>query len=191
MACALAKSNPSLKIVVQMSCDSSDSSADLASRNPPSELASRIAVQSRSWATPQTVRNAAIYALRVPYDFPTVFAQTRPARLRAELEAHLSILRENDASRLILTTRRLPQYDTGNHVESDIFRSDLDAARGLVFDMSLLQLANDRELEVAELSELVRSVEDGNGNLVLDGKLQANCSSRDRAFEIRYQRRIS
>jgi hypothetical protein len=73
-------------------------------------------------------------------------------------------------------------------MESDVFQPDVDAAKGLVFDMSLLQLANDRELEVADLIELVRSVGDGNGHLVLEGKLQAHSASRDRAFEIRYQR---
>ena len=172
MACVLAQSYPSLKVVVQMS-DSSD---------PPTELDSRIAIQSRSWATPQTVRDAAVYALRVPYDFPTIFAQTRPARLRAELEAHLGVLRDNGAARLILTASVLPQSDAANDMESDV-----NAAKGLVFDMTLLQLANDRELEVADLSELVRSVGDGNGHLVLEGKLQTYSASRDQAFEIRYQ----
>lgn len=127
---------------------------------------------------PQPVRDAAIYAIRVPYDFPPT-AQARPARLRAELEAHLGILRENDAARLILTARLPP---------SDVFQPDGNAAKGLVFDMSLLQLSYDRELDVADMSELVQSVGDGNGYLILEGELPAHSPLGDRAFEIRYQR---
>ncbi|CAO2655478.1 Nn.00g105420.m01.CDS01 [Neocucurbitaria sp. VM-36] len=177
MASALAQRYPSLKFVVQMS-DSLD---------PPTELDSRIVVQSRSWAMPQIVRDATIYALRVPYDYPTIFAQTRPARLRAELEAHLGVLRDNNAARLILTAPLLPHSDAADDVGSDVFQPNVDAAKGLVFDMTLLQLANDRELNVADLSELVRNVGDSNGHLVLEGKWQAHPASRDQAFEIRYQ----
>ncbi|KAF2258319.1 hypothetical protein CC78DRAFT_434280, partial [Lojkania enalia] len=171
MACALAECHPSLKLIVQMST-SPDPLTELDSRP---ELDSRIVVQGRSWGMPQTVRDAAVYALRVPYDFPAVFAQSRPARLRAELEAHLGVLRDNEAARLILTARLLPHHDAAaaEDLDGGVFQPDVDAARGLVFDMSLLQLANDRELEVADLSVLVRSVGDANGHLVLEGKLQA------------------
>jgi hypothetical protein len=180
MACALAECYPSLKLVVQMS----------GAPDGPTELGSRIAVQSRSWAMPQTVRDAAVYALRVPYDFPTAFAQTRSARLRAELEAHLGVLRDNDAARLIVTARLLPHSDTAEEMESAVFHADVDTAKGLMLDMSLLQLANDGELEVADLSELVRSVGDGNGHLVMEGKLQGRSTSKEGAFEVRYRRRM-
>ena len=178
MARALAECHPSLKLVVQTS-DMID---------PPKELDSRIIIQTRSWAMPQTIRDAAVYAIRVPHDFPTVFAQTRPARLRAELEAHLAVLRDNDAARLILTAPLLPHFDAAEEVKSELFQPDTVGAKGLMLDMSLLQLASDRELDVADLSELVRSVGDSNGHLVLQGKLQAHSASRDQAFEIRYQR---
>jgi hypothetical protein len=184
MASALAECYPSLKLVVQLSTSPDPDPA-------PTELDSRIVVQSRPWASPQTVRDAAVYALRVPYDFPVVSAsaQTRPARLRAELEAHLGVLRENDAARLIFTTRLLPCHsDTADDKQGNDLQPGLDAAKGLVFDMSLLQLADDRELEVADLRELVRSVGDGNGHLELEDKLQVHSASRDRAFEVRFHR---
>jgi hypothetical protein len=182
MASALAESYPSLKLVVQLSTSPDPDPA-------PTELDSRIVVQSRPWAMPQTVRDAAVYALRVPYDFPIGSAQTRPARLRAELEAHLGVLRENNAARLIFTTRLLPCHsDAADDKQSNDLQPGLDAAKGLVFDMSLLQLADDRELEVADLRQLVRSVGDGNGHLVLEDKLQVHSASRDRAFEVRFHR---
>ncbi|KAH8653265.1 hypothetical protein BGZ60DRAFT_181281 [Tricladium varicosporioides] len=180
MACALAESYPSLKLVVQMS----------SSPDSPMDVDTRIAIQNRSWAMPQTVRDAAVYALRVPHDFPTVSAQTRAARLRAELEAHLSVLRDNDAARLILTAPLLPHAEAANDMERNFYYPDTYAIKGLMLDMSLLQLANDRELEVADLSELMRSVGDGDGYLVVESKLQVHSASRDQAFEIRYKRRM-
>lgn len=206
MACTLAESYPSLNLVVQMNAPPEAVSPEAISNV-------RISVQSRTWAMPQTVRDAAVYALRVPYDFPTVFAQSRPARLRAELEAHLGVLRENSAARLIVTARLIPRSTDamgGLEHSGDVVQTDVDAAKGHVFDMSLLQLANDRELEVADLKELVRSVGDGSGHLVLGEQLQATATTptpassattaaaaglaaasyatRDRAFEVRYQR---
>ncbi|KAF2158584.1 hypothetical protein M409DRAFT_30911 [Zasmidium cellare ATCC 36951] len=205
MACTLAECHPSLNLVVQMNVPPEVASPD-AVRNV------RVAVQTRTWAMPQTVRHAAVYALRVPYDFPTVFAQSRPARLRAELEAHLGVLRENSAARLIVTARLLPRSsDITDDLDSDdgVVKIDGEAVKAHVFDMSLLQLANDRELEVADLKELVSSVGDGSGHLVLGEQLCAAAktptpasvataaagmrtespyTARDRAFEVRYQR---
>lgn len=158
------------------------------SQDPHTDLDPRITVQSRSWAAPQTVRDAAVYALRAPYDLSMVFSQTRPAQLRAELEAHLSVLRDNDDARLILTARLLPGYDATDGAGGNALPLDIDAAKIHLSDMSLLQLANDRELELADLSELVRSVGDNNGHLVLKDEMPARSTSRDQAFEIRYQR---
>jgi hypothetical protein len=180
MACALAERYPSLNVVVQMS----------SSPDSPMEVDDRIAIQNRSWAMPQTIRDAAVYALRVPHDFPTVSAQTRAARLRAELEAHLSVLRDDDAARLILTAPLLSHAEAANDMGRNICHSDTDPIKGLMFDLSLLQLANDRELEGADLSELMRSVGDGDGYLVVESKLQVDSASRNQAFEIRYKRRV-
>jgi hypothetical protein len=132
------------------------------------------------------VQDAAVYALRVPYDFPTVFARTRPAQIRAELEAHLDVLRDNDAARLILAEQLLPRSREVD-MDNDVYQTHVDDVAGYVFDISMSQLANDKELEVSEFTDLVESVGDINGHLVVVRKLQTRPASRDRAFEIRYQ----
>jgi hypothetical protein len=80
------------------------------------------------------------------------------SRVAAELLAHLPILRDNRGATLVVAMRLLPDpgsVDVG--VEA--------AAR--TRDLVLLQLANQRDLEVSELVDLIQGVRDWSGRLAV------------------------
>ena len=143
----------------------------------PPQLASRITIQKRVQATPQNVEGAAVYVLRLPSPSPTATPRSLPPQITAELKAHLGVLRASNTSRLILTARLLPDPD---NVDAEV------AAMARLRDLSLLQLANDHELEMLEFMNMVSSVGDGVGRLALVDKLCA-WNNATVAFEVRYQ----
>lgn len=143
----------------------------------PSQLTSRLTIQKRIQATPQTVEGAAVYILRLPSPSPTAPPRSLPPQITAELKAHLGVLRASSTSRLILTARLLP--------ETGIVDAEAEAMARLR-DLSLLQLANDHELEMLEFVNMLNSVGDGVGRLVLVNKLRA-WNNATVAFEVRYQ----
>lgn len=77
----------------------------------------------------------------------------------------------------MLTARLLPEPGS---VDADI--------EGLarVRDLSLLQLANEREMEIGELMDILDSVRDSMGKLVLVNKLCGRGNAMV-ALEVRYQ----
>ncbi len=141
------------------------------------QLGSRITVQQRTPSTPQSVYDAAVYILRLPSPSTGVPSNSLPAHIVAELKAHIGVLRASRAATLVLVACLLPEPGTVNpSVE----------AKARVRDLSLLQLANEREIEILELMEMLKSVRDSTGRLVLVNKHR----SRDNAmvaFEVRYQ----
>lgn len=143
----------------------------------PSHLTSRITIQKRTQATPQNVEGAAVYVLRLPSPSPTAPPRSLPPQITAELKAHLGVLRASSTSRLILTARLLPE--TGI-VDADV------AAMARLRDLSLLQLANDHELEMLEFMNMLNGVGDGVGRLILVNKLCA-WNNATVGFEVRYQ----
>ena len=201
-ALALADLYPALQLIVQMSeprSPANQSTPDPTSnrRDPttsvppesrtsdsrgklgeiPSQLTSRITIQKRVQATLQSVESAAVYVLRLPSPSPTAPPRSLPPQITAELRAHLGVLRASTTSRLILTARLIPE--TGN-VDAEV------AAMARLRDLSLLQLANDHELDMLEFMEMLNGVGDGVGRLVLVKKLCA-WNNATVAFEIRYQ----
>ena len=85
-------------------------------------------------------------------------------QLTAELRAHLPILRENRAATLVVAMRLLP--DPGS----------VDAAVEAVArmrDIVLLQLANERDFEVSELIDLIQTVGDRSGKLMVVNRARA------------------
>ena len=142
-----------------------------------SQLTSRITVQKRVQATQQNVEGAAVYVLRLPLPSPTAPPRSLPPQITAELKAHLAVLRASSTSRLILTARLLP--------ETGIVDAE-SAVTACLRDMTLLQLANDRELEVSEIMNMLNSVGDSVGRLVLINKQRAR-NNATVTFEVRYQ----
>jgi hypothetical protein len=141
------------------------------------QVSSRITVQQRAPGTLQCVHDAAIYILRLPSPSPGVPAHSLPARIIAELRAHIGVLRASSCATLVLTARLLPEPGT---VDQDV------EAIARLRDLSLFQLANEREIEMLELMDMLNSVRDSVGRLVLVNKLRS-CNNVTVAFEVRYQ----
>lgn len=150
-------------------------SAKSGDMRPP--ISSRITVQQRAPGTPQSVYDAAVYILHLPSPSPGVPSYAIPARIIAELRAHIGVLRASARATLVLTVRLLPEPGT---VDPDV------EAIARLRDLSLFQLANEREIEMIELMDMINSVSDGMGRLVLVNKLSSR-NNATVAFEIRYQ----
>lgn len=137
----------------------------------------RIAVQQRISGTQQSVYDAAVYILRLPLPMPGMPSGSLSARIIAELRAHIGVLRANSCAELVITACLLP--------ESDTMDPDVEAIARLR-DLSLLQLANEREIKLSELMDMLNSVRDDTGRLVLVNKLHSR-NNATVAFRIQYQ----
>lgn len=124
----------------------------------------------------QCVHHAAVYILHLSSLLPRVPARSVPDRIIAELRAHIGVLRSSSAM-LVLIAQVLPEPGT---VDRDI------EAVARLRDLSFLQLANEHEIEMLELVNLVNSVKDGLGQLVLTNRHRGR-SPVTVALEIRYQ----
>lgn len=143
----------------------------------PPHLSSRITLQQRNPATPQSVKNASIYILRLPSPSPFSPLSSIISQAASELSAHVEVLRANSTSRLMLTTLVLPAPGT----------VDLDTeASARLRDLSLLQLANGRQADMVEMVDVLNGVRDSSGGLVLTNEILSP-SSPLVAFEVRYQ----
>lgn len=141
------------------------------------QLGSRITVQKRTPGTPQTVNDAAVYILHLPSPSPGVPSHSLPAQIIAELRAHFSVLRASNYATLILAPRLLPEPGT---VDPDV------EAIARLRDLSLLQLANEREIEMAELVDILNSIRDSMGQLVVVNKLRSH-NNATVALGVKYQ----
>lgn len=135
---------------------------------PNSLSRARITVQKRAAGSPQTVRDAAVYMVRVAA--PSCSPPLLLAYVAAELRAHLAVLRANPAATLVLAPRPLP--DPGS-VDPSV------EAAACLRDLAKTQLlAGGRDVDVAELVDLVGGVRDGGGGLVVVNRLHArNCAT--------------
>jgi hypothetical protein len=135
-------------------------------------IRSRITVQRRTPAANQTVNDAAVYILRLSTPSLSLRAQ-----VLAELNAHLAVLRANALATLILAAPLLPEAGS---VQPDV------EAMARSRDLSRLQLTNECELEVEELTELVNSVCDSRGRLIVFNKLRSR-SGATVAVRVKYE----
>ena len=155
---ALAKMYPALQFIVQM-IEPAQSNIDQIGTEKVEDFGGRITVQKRMPAAVQVVKDAAVYILRLSAPFPPL-----PAQILAELSAHLGILRANASATLILAPPLLPEPGTvGSIVE----------AMARLRDLSRLQLTNESGLELGELIEMVNSVHDSKGRLIVVNKLRS------------------
>lgn len=174
-AAALAELYPALHFIVQMSEPPSHHGAVEAGKTK--EFNPRIAVQKRAPGALQT-ENGAVFILRLPVLLPGVPSNTLPARILAELRSHLGVLRTNPkAVSLVLAPRLLPEPGS---VDSDV------EATARLHDLSRLQLANESEMEMGELVEMVCSVHDSMGCLVVVNKLRSR-NTATMALGVKYQ----
>jgi hypothetical protein len=148
VATALAKMHSSLRFIVQMNEPASSTDGIINARRLDAIGGGRLTMQSRAPAAVQSVKDAAVYILRL----------TESSSLReqviAELNVHLHVLRANASSTLILALPSLPEPATAR-----------------LWDLSRVQLTNGCELEVSDLVELINSVQDSRGRLVVVNKL--------------------
>ena len=137
---------------------------------------SRISSQTRAPGSPQTVAGAAAYILNFE-------ACPTQARLRewvlAELEVHLAVLRGNDSVMFLMTPHLIPE--TGST------HPDVEAA-ARAHDLLLMQVANEKDIGVSELNDLVGSVKDEAGCLVIVNKFQF-FDGRVAALVVKYQQK--
>ncbi|KAA8646589.1 hypothetical protein EYZ11_006296 [Aspergillus tanneri] len=161
---------PGLQIIVQTETRSSDSAhppASLEAYNP------RITLQTRALGMPQPVLDAAAYILRLP---PSSWESGRSLVLM-ELQSYCTILAANRRAMLILTARMLPQPGTVDREIETIAR---------MRDMILFQLGAERDPEVSEVVDLVGSVGDAQGRLVIVDRLRAR-NNLAVALAVKYQ----
>ncbi|KAJ5898532.1 hypothetical protein N7504_008820 [Penicillium tannophilum] len=173
---ALSELYPALQILVQTDASNLDLGRPLA---PQVEIPSleaynpRINVQTRALGTPQTVVDAAAYILHLP---SSACGSSRPIVLM-DLQAYCAILAANRRAMLIVTARMLPPPGTVDREIETLAR---------MRDLTLFQLGVDRDPEVAEVVDLVGSVGDSQGRLVVVDQLQAR-NNLTVALAIKYQ----
>ena len=140
------------------------------------ELSLRITLQKRTPGSPQTIKDAAVYIVRVLAPWGAS-SQSLPTTIVAELRAHLGVLRANTAATLILAPRLLPEPGS---VAPDV------EAMARLHDFTKLQLTNEREMEMEELVDIVNSVHDNKGRLIVVNKLRSPDSATV-ALGVKYQ----
>ena len=138
----------------------------------------RIAVQPRAPGATQTIKDAAVYILRLPRPSPEETSHSLITRMAADLRAHLGVLRMNPtAVTIVLASRLLPEPGSAD--------PDIEAMARML-DLSRLQLANEREMEMKELVEMVNSVHDSMGWLVVVNQLRSRNTAM-MALGVKYQ----
>ncbi|KAL7783878.1 hypothetical protein V8C37DRAFT_396669 [Trichoderma ceciliae] len=186
---------PMMNVVVQMTVDdrTPSSASDNASRNytfipsnsstkPPDIGAAGISLRRGGRATTnnggghssgghitvthllpgqaQTVMDAAVYILHL--SAAPVLGES-PASVSAQLQDHLGVLRGNGGLLLILTPRVLPEPGSDCGIEA------IARAR----DLAMIQLADGCEMEAAEFTDMINSIRDGIGRLVIMHRLRS------------------
>ncbi|KAH6722846.1 hypothetical protein BKA61DRAFT_726844 [Leptodontidium sp. MPI-SDFR-AT-0119] len=180
LAQCLANLHPGLKIVVQIKKTPSSTaiaavltdrhlvgpaSSDAATTPPPATTSTttaseRITVMAYAVDAPQSVTNAAVYILHLP-----------PSRnlLQAQIKEYMEVLRASSGVMILLTFRLLPEPGTRSADRCD---PDIESvARGR--DLSMLQLANESEMEMAEVLDMVDLARDGLGKLVVTDRIRS------------------
>ena len=172
---ALAERYPALRFVVQIS---EAATKDAIESEKVKDLGSRIILQKRSPGAAQNVKDAAVYIVRPSASLSTGSPHSLRERILVELRAHLGVLRTTHRSvTLVLAPRLLPEPGS---VEPEL------EAMARLRDLSREQLGNVREMEMEELIDVVNSVRDSTGFLIVVNKLRSPDSARV-ALGIRYQ----
>ncbi|EPS34280.1 hypothetical protein PDE_09244 [Penicillium oxalicum 114-2] len=148
-AITLANQYPSLHFIVQLQSPRND-------RLPPPNP--KITISHRQPGSPQSIPTAALYILNFPYPMPGPSAASTSTLFAAELRAHLPVLRLNRSATLVVIAPSTSELD-----------EEVRLTR--VRDLSLLQLARQRELRLPEVVNVLNGVSDGEGRMVLVNQL--------------------
>lgn len=142
------------------------------------DFSARIVVQERAFRGLQTVKDAAVYIYRVPALSTVMLSQPLATSILGELRAHLDVLRANiTATLLVLMPSLVPELGNADpNVET----------KARLWDLFRLQLANEGEMEMAELVEIISNVQDSMGSLVVVNKLRSRDGATT-ALAMRYQ----
>ncbi len=127
-------------------------------------------MQTRAAAAAQSVKDAAVYILRLTE------VSTLREQLVAELHAHLHVLRGNGSTLII----ELPFVPEPGSVDPNV---EITAR---LWDLSRSQLTNECDLEVGDLESVINSVQDGSGKLIVVKQLRSR-SSTTLAVGIKYE----
>ncbi|KAI0127013.1 hypothetical protein BJ170DRAFT_684584 [Xylariales sp. AK1849] len=170
---ALVKLFPALQFVVQLG-ETAPANEAAAQTEP----GSRIVVQRRTVGTPQPIKDAAVYVLRVPPPAPGVGLRgTDTGLVLSELRAHLAILRDRPSAIFVLAFRPVPDPGT--------VRPDVEAL-ARTRDLTRMQLTGGRDTDIEGLTTMINSVHDGIGRLVVLKKLHSGTSATV-AIGVKYQ----
>ncbi|PYI14342.1 hypothetical protein BO99DRAFT_345279 [Aspergillus violaceofuscus CBS 115571] len=164
-AIALATQYPSLRFTVQLQSSRHDR---LRTSNP------RTTISHRQPGSPQPILNAALYILNCPIPVPGSSSALVPTQLAAELRAHLPALRLNRSATLVVIAPSASDSDEGTRLTR-------------IRDLSLLQLARQRELGLSEVINLLNGISDGEGRLVLVNQVRSAGKYGVVALEVKYQ----
>ncbi|KFA54265.1 hypothetical protein S40293_07808 [Stachybotrys chartarum IBT 40293] len=170
IAAKLLRINPSLRLVIQVVERGVSDRVNVA---PLLDL-SRTLIQQYRPGTIQAITDAAVYIIHLPIISPLTSSELVHARITAELRAHMAVLSANRRSVLLLVPGPLLRSDaSGQDVVSQLR------------DLCHWQLANEREMDTAELLSLVTGVSDSIGHLVVVGQLSSSHTTT--ALIVRYQ----
>ncbi|KAL5041476.1 hypothetical protein BDW71DRAFT_201346 [Aspergillus fruticulosus] len=153
-----------LRLIEMMGGVESDSSSSSSSGSRPSSAGGRITVTYRAAGTPQPVIDAAVYILHLSSPAGAEGID-RIGMVRAELQDYLGILRSSGGILLILTANLLP--------EPGSLAVPMLEAVARAHDLSMLQLANEGEMEMTELISVLQTIQDNLGRLVITNQLRS------------------
>ncbi|KAG5933087.1 hypothetical protein E4U53_001094 [Claviceps sorghi] len=165
----LARLFPKLRFLVQLPCRPSSCEPSLCDSCDPSDP-DQIVITSRMPGTPQSMTSAAVYVLHL--------SSSLPCHVLTELQAHLPALRMSSGVMLIMTTRFLPGPEEPMHMR----QAAVAHARGLI----MYQMTNEVEMDLSSLLQMIDTVRDSTGKMVLVHKL-CSCSGTAVALMVRYQ----
>lgn len=142
----------------------------------PPHLNTRITVDYRGPGALQNVHGAAVYIIRVPWP-PNFGSQPAASHVLSELRAHVGVLRASPHARLLVMASPVPE-------PASIEPTVGSATR--LRDLTLLQLANERNISAGELMDILNSISDVSGRLVLVNKIRSR-NSANAVLEVKFQ----
>lgn len=182
---ALANLYPALDFVVQLCENGEGRRGSTASNGGTQSPHARVSVQYRPYGSQQTVLNGSVYVLSFPAASPLLPSRELCYRVAAELQSHLAILANSQAA-LFLVMRGVGRQTEGNAWASNGGENPEAESPARIRDLSLWQLADDREVELCDIFDLVSQVQDSLGSLTVVNRMSAQRGPTV-ALEIRYQ----
>jgi len=168
---ALATAFPNLSFIVEDLPETVENSKNFLAPLPES-FRSRITTCGHNFFTPQPVKSAQIYLLRmILHDWPA-------AEAVSILKNHLEVLKANPAARMLIMDTVLP-------VPGSISRNEEALLR--VRDLAMVQAFNSKERELSEFEDLFTQTKDQDGGLVMKNTFKPTGSVMT-IIEVAYER---